>query len=200
MPDRLAHIAATLSQGQQQLVERQATAFVAARAQCADCGQALGIKEHHTRTFRTMFGTVTLTSPRLYHCRCQRRKTTTFRPLNLLLTEPTAPELLFMETKWASLVSYGLTAQALKDFLPVDATLNATTVQHHTLTVAQRCEDKLGEEQWAFVEGCPADWAALPIPDGPLRGFLPNASKRSMLGDEQGTHPMSGEAGIATWA
>jgi hypothetical protein len=33
-----------------------------------------------------------------------------------------------METKWASLVSYGLTAQALKDFLPVDATLNATAV------------------------------------------------------------------------
>jgi hypothetical protein len=62
----------------------------------------------------------------------------------------------------------GLTAQALKDFLPVDATLNTTTVQNHTLTVAQRCEDELGEEQWAFVEGCPADWAALPIPDGPL--------------------------------
>jgi hypothetical protein len=75
-----------------------------------------------------------------------------FRPLNLLLTEPTAPELLFMETKWASLVSYGLTAQALKDFLPMDATLNATTIQHHALVVAQRCEDELGDEQWAFVE------------------------------------------------
>jgi hypothetical protein len=73
-----------------------------------------------------------------------------------------------METKWASLVSYGLTAQALKDFLPVDATLNATTIQNHTLMVAQRCEDELGEEQWAFAEGCPADWATLPIPDGPL--------------------------------
>ena len=60
------------------------------------------------------------------------------------------------------------TAQALKDFLPVDATLNATTIQNHTLAVAQRCEDKLGEEQWAFVEGCPADWATLPIPDGPM--------------------------------
>jgi hypothetical protein len=111
---------------------------------------------------------VTLTSPRLYHCRCQRRKTTTFRPLNALLTDAVAPELLFMETKWASLVSYGLTAQALKDFLPVDATLNATTIQNHALAVAQRCEDELGEEQWAFVEGCPADWATLPIPDGPL--------------------------------
>jgi hypothetical protein len=73
-----------------------------------------------------------------------------------------------METKWASLVSYGLTAQVLKDFLPVDATLNATTIQHHALAVAQRCEDELGEEQWAFVEGCPADWETLPIPDGPL--------------------------------
>ena len=101
---------------------------------------------------------MTLTSPRLYHCRCQRRKTTTFRPLNALLTDAVAPELLFMETKWASLVSYGLTAQALKDFLPVDATLNATTIQNHTLAVAQRCEDELGEEQWAFVGGCPADW------------------------------------------
>jgi hypothetical protein len=57
---------------------------------------------------------------------------------------------------------------ALKDFLPVDATLNATTIQNHALAVAQRCEDELGEEQWAFVEGCPADWETLPIPDGPL--------------------------------
>src|SRR5215510_1523696 len=141
---------------QQHLVAEQVTAFVAAHAQCDHCGKALGIKEYHTRTFRTLFGTVTLTSPQLYHCPCQRRKTTTFRPLNALLTDAVAPELLFMETKWASLVSYGLTAQALKDFLPVDATLNATTVQNHTLTVAQRCEDELGEEQWAFAEGCPA--------------------------------------------
>ena len=74
-----------------------------------------------------------------------------------------------METKWASLVSYGLTAQALKDFLPVDATLNATTIQNHALAVAQRCEDELGEEQWAFVEGCPADWGPCPSPMVPSR-------------------------------
>jgi hypothetical protein len=115
---------------------------------------------------RTLFGTVTLPSPRVYHCPCQHRPTTTFRPLTALLTEPTAPELMFMETSWASLVSYGLTVQALKDFLPVDATLDVKTVQHHTLAVAQRCEAELGEEQWAFVEGCPADWETLPIPDG----------------------------------
>ncbi len=172
---QIEHLGFTLAEAkrllatlQQHLVAQQATAFVAARSQCEYCGESLGIKGYHTRTFRTLFGTVTLTSPRLYHCPCQRRKSTTFRPLNALLTDAVAPELLFMETKWASLVSYGLTAQALKDVLPVDATLNATTIQNHTLTIAQRCEAELGEERWAFVEGCPADWETLPIPDGPI--------------------------------
>ena len=165
---RLAEAKSVLKMLQQHLVEQQATAFVVAHAQCEHCGKSLGIKGYHTRTFRTLFGTVTLTSPRLYHCRCQRRKATTFRPLNALVTGSVAPELLLLETKWASVVSYGLTAQVLKDFLPVDATLNATTIQNHALAVAQRCEDELGEEQWAFVEGCPADWATLSIPDGPM--------------------------------
>ena len=70
----------TLTALQQRLVEHQTTAFVAAYSQCEHCGKSLGIKGYHTRTFRTLFGTVTLTSPRLYYCRCQRRKTTTFRP------------------------------------------------------------------------------------------------------------------------
>jgi hypothetical protein len=172
---RIEHLGFTLAEAksvlkmlQQQLVAQQATACVAARSQCDHCGKSLGIKEYHTRTFRTLFGLVTLTSPRLYPCRCQRRKTTTFRPLNALLTDPGAPERLCMETKWASRVSYGLTAQALKDFLPVEATLKATTIPNHALAVAQRCEDELGEEPWAFVEGCPADWETLPLPDDPL--------------------------------
>jgi hypothetical protein len=127
---QIEHLGFTLAEAkqlpatlQQHLVEQQATAFVAAYTQCHHCGTALGIKGHHTRTFRTLFGTVTLTSPRLYHCRCQCRKSTTFRLLNALLTEAVAPELLFMETKWASLVSYGLTAEALKDFRPERTTV-----------------------------------------------------------------------------
>jgi hypothetical protein len=69
--ERIEHLGLTLAEAkallktlQQQLVERQATAFVAAEAQCNHCGKALGIKAYHTRTFRTLFGTVTLTSPR----------------------------------------------------------------------------------------------------------------------------------------
>src|ERR1700752_430553 len=87
--ERIEHLGLTLTEAkqiltalQQRLVEQQTAAFVAAHAQCDHCGKSLGIKGYHTRTFRTLFGTMTLTSPRLYHCRCQRRKTTTFRPLN----------------------------------------------------------------------------------------------------------------------
>src|SRR5262249_46457206 len=116
----------------------------------------------------TLFGTVRLPSPRLYHCRCQTHTTSTFRPLTELLIESTTPELLFLETKWASLISYGMTAQVLKDFLPLDETLNATTIQNHTLTVAQRCEDELEEDQDAVADRCPGDKG----PGSPSKGVF----------------------------
>src|SRR5215510_13468150 len=153
---------------QQRLLERQVTAFLAAHAHCETCGAALNVKGTHTRTFRTLFGTFKVPSPRFWHCRCHRRQPTTCRPLTALLTEAVAPERLFIETKWASLVSYGLTVQALTDFLPLAVTLDIKTVCHDTLKVAQRWEAELGEEQWSFIEGCPRDWGNLPIPDGPI--------------------------------
>jgi hypothetical protein len=130
---------------------QQADAFLAACSTCPDCGTPLKAKGYHTRTFRTLFGTIKLASPRLIHCRCRRRKTTSFRPLTALLSASVAPELLFMETKWASLVSYGVTVEALTDFLPLDVTLDVKTVRHDTLKVAERCEVELGEEQGSFI-------------------------------------------------
>jgi hypothetical protein len=64
-------------------------------------------------------------------------------PLVELLPEHTAPELVHLESKWSSLVSYGLTVKALRDFLPIDAKLNATAVRRNTLRVARRCERDL---------------------------------------------------------
>jgi hypothetical protein len=88
--------------------------------------------------------------------------------LSALLTESVSPELLFIDSKWSSLASYGLTLKAFKDFLPLDATLAINTVRHDTLKVAEHLESELGEEQWSFIEGCPRDWAALLIPVGPI--------------------------------
>ena len=67
-----------------------------------------------------------------------------------------------METKWASLVSYGLTVEALTDFLPLEVTLDMQTVCHDALKVEQRCEDELGEEPRGVGDGCQRDWERFP--------------------------------------
>jgi hypothetical protein len=76
-----------------------------------------------------LFGTFQFDSPRLEHCDCTRHKTSSFRPLSALLTESVAPELPYMEAKWSSLVSYGMSLDALKDFLPLNVTLDGKTVR-----------------------------------------------------------------------
>ena len=84
------------------------------------------------------------------------------------MPERTTPELLYLETKWASLASYGITVKLLQNVLPFDEPLEAVTIRNHLCTLAERLEEELGEEQGAFIEGCPRDWGALPTPDGPL--------------------------------
>jgi hypothetical protein len=174
---RIEHLGLSLKEAkqllnaiQQRLLHHQVEAFLDGGSTCPDCGTPLKVKGSHTQSFRTLFGTFKLSSPRLFHCGCRRHKTTSFRPLSSLLTESVAPELLFMETKGASLISYGMTVDALTDFLPLVMTLDVKTVRHDTLKVAERCEAELGEEQGGFIEGCPRDWGNLPTPDGSITG------------------------------
>ena len=77
-----------------------------------------------------------------------------------------APELLYMEAKWSSLVSYGLSLDALQDFSPIALSLDVKTVRYDTLKVAKRLEAELGDEQSSFIEGDPREWALLPPPEG----------------------------------
>jgi hypothetical protein len=138
------HLLGTL---QRHLLQQQLTTFLDTQATCPDCGTPLKLKAHGSRSFRTLFGTFQFHSPRFEHCDCKRRETTSFRPLSILLTEPVAPELLYMEAKWSSLVSYGLSLDALKDFVPIDLRLDVKTVRYDTLKVAKRLEAELGEHQ-----------------------------------------------------
>src|SRR6185436_10466257 len=74
-----------------------------------------------------------------------------------------------MEAKWSSLVSYGMSLNALQDFLPLDLSLDVKTVRYDTLKVAKRLEAELGEEQAEFIEGEPSDWDLLPFPEGSFK-------------------------------
>src|SRR5207245_8947881 len=138
---------------QRHLLQQQVATFLDARSTCPDCGTPLTLKAHGSRSLRTLFGTLKVYSPRLEHCDCTRRKTASFRPLSALLTEPVAPELLYMEAKWSSLVSYGMSLDALQDFLPLDRTLDVKTVRYVTLMVAKRLEAEWGDDHPCFIDG-----------------------------------------------
>src|SRR5262245_38267496 len=87
-------------------------------------------------------------------------------PRSALLTEAVAPELLYIEARWSSLVSYGMSLEARKDFLPLEVTLDVKTVRYDTLKVAKRLEAELSDEQPSFIDGSPGDWDLWPRPDG----------------------------------
>jgi hypothetical protein len=164
----LAEGKAILKEIQQIVVQQQLAEGLAACRQCPDCGQARRSKGYHDLSLRTVFGHLTVKSPRWQHCECGAHETSTFSPLAELLPDHTTPELLFLETKWASLMSYGMTTKLLEDVLPIDDPLNAFTIRRHVGEVAERLEQELGEERDCFIEGCQRDWDQLPAPDGPL--------------------------------
>ena len=76
------------------------------------------------------------------------------------------PERLYLEARWSSLVPYAAAAGLLADILPIESGANAKTLREHTLRVAERAEAELGDERPCFIDGCPADWAGLSIPEG----------------------------------
>jgi hypothetical protein len=101
----LAEAQTRLQRRQQHLVAQQAATFGAMRTHGQACGVRLSTTGHHTLTFRTLVGTIRLTSPRLGHGPGPPHETATCRPWTALLPEHTAPALLCMATTWASLVS-----------------------------------------------------------------------------------------------
>ena len=166
------------------MVDQQVSAYLAEQRACPECGTQRRLKEQATGPFHTVFGVVLVPNPRWEQCACQPQPTKTLRPLVQLLPERTSPELLYLETKWASLISYELTTKLLHEVLPLDSKHNPVTVRNHLLRVGQRVEQRLGDEQAMFIDGCPAEHAQLPIPDGPLSVGLDGAIVRARRGAE----------------
>ena len=153
---------------QEIVVEWQMQTYLDTQRHCPDCGKLRHSKGSHHTAFRTVFGTIPVESPRFEHCSCQAHDAQSFSPLAVLLPEHTTPELLYLESKWAALASYGMTVKMLEDVLPMDEPLQLVTIRNHVIKLAERLEEELGDEHVSFIEGCPRDWGELPIPDGPL--------------------------------
>jgi hypothetical protein len=149
---------------QQHVVTAQAATFVDRHRCCPACGRHLCSKGKYPIVFRTVFGNVALSSPRFYRCGCQPVDSQTFSPLTELFTEHTAPELLYLESRWASLISFGMTAALLRDVLPVADTTNPETVRQHLHRVADRHDAELGTGELGLSDDGPAAGQQSPMP------------------------------------
>ena len=79
---RIEHLGLTLREAKQllttiqkRLLQHQVEAFLDACSTCPDCRTSLKVKGYRSRSFRTLFDTFKLSSPRLCHCSCWRRMT-----------------------------------------------------------------------------------------------------------------------------
>ena len=149
----LAEAKDLLHRMQETMVTEQVSEYLAQQQQCPDCGIVRSRKGQHTLVYRTLFGKLTLPSPRYYVCRCHE---TTPRqresPLARLLPERSAPELVYLEAKWASMMSYGLTAGMRMELLPLNRRLHSMEVRRQLQRVAEQAEYELGDEQHSFLE------------------------------------------------
>ena len=167
---------------QEFVVAQQVAADLERRRHCPDCGKRHASKAQGSIKVKTVFGPVEVPNPRWHRCSCQSTGPSTFRPVTSWLNGRTSPELMYLETKWASLIPYAKVAELLKDVLPVADTLNQETVRNHLHVVANRIEQELGEEPVRLFEGSDQDWEEQPLPDGPMTvgidgGFVRAAHK-----------------------
>ncbi|MGH7273851.1 MAG: ISKra4 family transposase, partial [Nitrospiria bacterium] len=155
-----------LAKVQQGVVQQQVETSMAQQQHCPHCRKKHTLKDYKPLTIRTVFGKFQLKSPRFYTCPCQAQKKHSFSPLASQLPERTTPELKYLQTKWASLVSYGLTVDLLEEVLPLQ--VNTRTIRRQVQQVAEKMEAELEDEQASFSEGMFLIWDQLPEPDPPL--------------------------------
>jgi len=165
---------------QSKIVLKQAKVRAELKKACSCCNKQQPLKGYHSIQYRTLFGIVNIPSPRLHHCQCHDEKTKTFSPLSEWMTDKNSPELQYIETKWASLMSYHSTAKLLKDILPVGATENARTIRNHLHCITKRQESELKKKPMC-ISGCQNEWAKLPKPGKPLTVGIDGGYVRSCV-------------------
>src|SRR5215210_3114631 len=152
---------------QRQVVNTQVASWTERHRGCEACGVRRRSKGSSPVVFRTLYGDVPLASPRLHRCPCQDADgPATLLPLRTLIPGQIAPERLYLEARWSSLVPYAAAAELLTDVLPIASGANRTTARAHALCIAERAEAELGDERPCFIEVRRAESQALPIPEG----------------------------------
>jgi hypothetical protein len=88
------------------VVAQQAREELEQRRACPRCRRRYTTKDSGSTSVSTVFGRVEVPNPRWNRCGCQTEGPRTFRPMRTRLNGQTSPEMLYLETKWASLIPF----------------------------------------------------------------------------------------------
>jgi hypothetical protein len=88
------------------VVAQQSREELEQRRACPHCRRRYTTKDSGSIPVSTVFGRVKVLNPRWNRCGCQTEGPQTFRPMRSWLNGQTSPEMLYLETKWASLIPF----------------------------------------------------------------------------------------------
>lgn len=138
---------------QRAMVLAQSQRIVEEASHCACCGAPLKVKDRRQIVYRTLFGKMRLSSPRLSACPCRNSiSKQSLSPLANVLKDRSHPELLYLTTRWASIVSYGTTSILLADVLPIDDTMSCSSIRNAVVRIGQRMDERTVETLAASAE------------------------------------------------
>lgn len=91
---------------QQSMVQQQADEYTHQHIECPHCLAARRIKGRQKMQYRTLFGIIPVSGLRVYRCRCEESATKTVSLLSDWAGDHSHPALKYIETRWASMISY----------------------------------------------------------------------------------------------
>lgn len=126
------------------VLQEETAEFVEAASRCGACKAQLATKDTKALVYRTVFGKARLDSPRLY-CRCVECGMVaclghTFSPLALALPERTHPQWTWLQSRYASVMSYRLAQIFLRDAFPAGGSLPTSSLKLNVRAIGERLE------------------------------------------------------------
>lgn len=160
-----------MSRMQQAVASAQTDEFCELQRACPCCHRWNPIKDYRPRKIDTVFGTVSLRSPRIISCPCEPpwHLEMPISPIVSLIRDRATPELQMLQARLCACLSYRRVASILREFLPVSDRFNHVTLRNRTLRVGERIDGVPPSVDGAATMNSTADWTAA-IDGGFVRG------------------------------
>ena len=114
---------------------------------------------------RTVFGRVTVSSPRVRVCPCaNRRPGASFSPLTLLVPTRVTPELEYLQVKWAAHLPFAAASKLLAKILPINDSISVSGMKRRVRAVGAALERGSNPVPIVAVAATPADEVTSPRP------------------------------------